>query len=135
MITRNSTERLGEPGLDAGIKRALEQLQRLPRKSGGARSRDMLGDRTATHTMPEREARARTARGVDVARAAPTSAVRFGDFRFDPADGSLRRGEEWVHLAPTPSKLLALLIARAGRLVDPIGVLEQRVGDESGTPI
>lgn len=43
--------------------------------------------------------------------------VRFGDFVFDPRSGELWRGEVGHQLPPQPSRLLALLVRRAGDVV------------------
>jgi len=137
MVTSNSTGHLGQLGLGAGPHRVLEHVQRLVRGDGvvrrcdvrrevspGATSAPVCSSRKVPHRLSDTKAVAGTLGRRDVARAAPISAVLFGDFRFDPADGSLWRGEEWVHLAPTPAKLLALLIARAGRRVERHEILE-----------
>ena len=45
------------------------------------------------------------------------AAIEFGRFRFDPADGVLRRDGIEVPLPPRALAVLALLVAHAGRLV------------------
>jgi TolB-like protein/DNA-binding winged helix-turn-helix (wHTH) protein len=43
--------------------------------------------------------------------------VRFGDFELDMRNGELRRGGVLVKLPPQPSKVLMLLVSRAGEVV------------------
>lgn len=47
----------------------------------------------------------------------PAAAVAFGPFRFDPAEGVLRRNGIEVPMPPRALAVLALLVAHAGRLV------------------
>jgi two-component system phosphate regulon response regulator OmpR len=51
---------------------------------------------------------------------APTTElpVRFGPFRFDPARGELRQGEDMVHLTETEVALLSALARESGRPLD-----------------
>jgi DNA-binding winged helix-turn-helix (wHTH) protein/TolB-like protein len=52
--------------------------------------------------------------------------VRFGDFEFDPLAGELRRGGKTTRLEPQPSRVLAVLVERAGAVVSR-EQLQQRV--------
>src|SRR5271169_2998662 len=42
---------------------------------------------------------------------------RFNEFELDSAGGELRLGQERLDLQPQPFKVLALLVARSGRVV------------------
>jgi two-component system KDP operon response regulator KdpE len=52
-----------------------------------------------------------------VAAAGGSSSVRFGDVEVDLAARSVRRRGEAVHLTPTEYRLMALLIASAGKVL------------------
>src|SRR5437660_11299748 len=58
-----------------------------------------------------------TSGGVLVTGATEPSLLRFGMFELDPKSGELRKGGAEVKLRPQPSRVLALLVARAGELV------------------
>ncbi len=48
---------------------------------------------------------------------AEQSSIRFGEFELEPRSGELRKDGTLVKLQPQPLKVLALLVANAGRLV------------------
>jgi DNA-binding winged helix-turn-helix (wHTH) protein/TolB-like protein len=52
-----------------------------------------------------------------VSAPAPPGRVRFGLFEFEPATRELRREGALVRLQPQPAEVLALLVARAGKVV------------------
>jgi len=58
----------------------------------------------------------------------PGTEYSFGDFRLE-ADGSLRRGEELVHLPPKELAALQLLLAQAGQIVSPLQLRQALWGD------
>jgi DNA-binding winged helix-turn-helix (wHTH) protein len=50
-------------------------------------------------------------------RTSANQIFRFGEFELDPEAAELRRGGRVVRLQPQPTKLLALVVRRAGSLV------------------
>jgi len=50
--------------------------------------------------------------------------IAFADFHFDPATGELRCGRTVVPLEPLPTRVLAILVARAGHLVTRAQLIE-----------
>jgi DNA-binding winged helix-turn-helix (wHTH) protein/TolB-like protein len=57
--------------------------------------------------------------------------LRFGEFEFDLGSEELRRGDARLRLQAQPSRLLALLISRAGDLVTREEIQERLWGDET----
>jgi DNA-binding winged helix-turn-helix (wHTH) protein len=47
----------------------------------------------------------------------PPGTLRFGSFELHATSGELRQNGDLVKLAPQPSKVLALMVARAGEIV------------------
>ncbi|WP_395666178.1 ATP-binding protein [Methylocella sp.] len=62
----------------------------------------------------------------------PTDRLCFGEFRLDPANALLVRGDERVVIAPKPFDLLCYLVERAGRLATKDELLDAVWGDGRG---
>ncbi len=60
-----------------------------------------------------------------------TSVLRFGAFELDPTSGELRKAGHPVKLQPQPSKVLALLVSRAGQLVTRAEIQQEVWGKET----
>ena len=57
--------------------------------------------------------------------------VRFADFEFDCHSGDLRRDGTSLKLQPQPTKVLAVLIRRAGEVVTRQALAEEVWGSET----